>query len=186
VHKVKQFWSAVVFREPVDPDTVYENRLSPTEVKDGYLNLSNLEIPARCFQQEDILKVVMINVSGDTEEPVLFRCHQRRTKGRHGKVYRRQRFWPVGFGLKDWFHKQSIVTGDLILIAVAEQSDYLLFRAIRPKAMLMLHDRRVSERRALERRFEDRRSTIVYVAVERRKRDRRDLERRTSDRRTPD
>jgi len=85
--------------------------------------------------------------------------------------------------LKEWFEAQQIDSGDLILMAVADESNYLIFRAIRPKSLLMLHDRRKSERRALERRFENRRKTIVYVSMERRKRDRRDNERRTSERR---
>jgi len=183
MHKVKQFWSTVIFREEVEPESVFENRLSPTEVKDGYLNLSNMDIPARCFYGEDLIHVVMINVDSDKEEPVTFRCHQRKSRGKRGKTYKRQRFWPVEFGLKEWFEAQQIDSGDLILMAVADESNYLIFRAIRPKSLLMLHDRRASERRALERRFENRRKTIVYVSMERRKRDRRDNERRTSERR---
>jgi hypothetical protein len=183
MHKVKQFWSQVIFREEVLPESVFENRLSPTELKDGYLNLSNMDIPAYCFQQDDLIKVLMINISGDSEEPVLFRCHQRKAAGKKGRTYKRQRFWPMGFGLKEWFAKQQIEAGDLILLAVSANSHYLIFRAIRPKALMMLHDRRAAERRDLERRFEDRRRMILYVPFERRKRDRRDNERRKRDRR---
>jgi hypothetical protein len=183
MHKVKQFWSQVIFREEVLPESVFENKLSQTEIKDGYLNLSNMDIPAYCFQQDDLMKVLMINIGGDAEEPVLFRCHQRKAAGKKGKIYKRQRFWPVGFGLKEWFAKQHIVSGDLILLAVSAKSHYLIFRAIRPTALMMLHDRRSSERRDLERRFDDRRRTLLYVPFERRKRDRRDNERRARERR---
>jgi hypothetical protein len=145
-----------------------------------------MDIPSYCFQQDDLIKVVMINISGDNEEPVLFRCHQRKAAGKKGKTYKRQRFWPVGFGLKEWFAKQQIESGDLILLGVSALSHYLIFRAIRPKALMMLHDRRAAERRALERRFEDRRRMILYVPFERRKRDRRDNERRTRERRLKD
>ena len=186
MHKVKQFWSQVIFREEVEPESVFENRLSPTEAKDGYLNLSNMDIPPRCYQGEDVIKVVMINTRGSAEEPVLFRCHQRRAKGKRGKVYKRQRFWPIGFGLKEWFGRQNMNAGDLILMGVATRADYLLFRAIRPASLIMRHDRRSDERRALERRFEDRRKTIVFVSVERRKRDRRATDRRNVERRGTD
>lgn len=183
MHKVKQFWSKAVFREDVDPESVFENHLSPTEVKDGYLNLSNMDIPARCFHDEDLIRVVLIDIEGETEENVTFRCHQRKSKGKRGKIYKRQRFWPVNFGLKEWFQRQNIEAGDLILMAVSSENNYLIFRAIRLKALFMLHDRRNAERRSLERRFENRRSTIVHMAVERRKRDRRGRERRSVERR---
>lgn len=183
MHKVKQFWSSVIFREDVKPESVFENRLSSTEIKDGYLNLSNMDIPAYCFHENDIIKVVMININGDSEEPVLFRCHQRKAMGKRGKVYKRQRFWPMEFGLKEWFRRQHLEAGDLILMAVSDQCPYLIFRAIRPKSLMILHDRRSAERRALERRFDDRRRTLLYVPFERRKRDRRDTERRANERR---
>jgi hypothetical protein len=183
MHKVKEFWNRIIFREAVDPESVFENRLSPTEVKDGYLNLSNMDIPPRCFVDQDIINVVMINVAGDREESVTFRCRQRKAKGKKGQLFKRQRFWPLGFGLKEWFQKQDISSGDLILMAVSTEKSYLIFRAIRPKTLLMLHDRRASERRDLERRFDDRRQTIVHLSMERRKKDRRRSDRRTSDRR---
>ncbi|MBN1596079.1 hypothetical protein JW933_09160 [candidate division FCPU426 bacterium] len=183
MHKVKELWNRVLFREAVDPDSVYENRLSPTEVADGYLNLSNMDVPPRCYLDEELLQVVMINVNGKSEEPVTYRCRQRRTKGKKGKVFKRQRFWPVGFGLKEWFKKQGIEVGDLILMAVALESKYLIFRAIRPKTLLIVHDRREQERRDLERRFDDRRKTIIHVAYERRRRERRRQDRRTNERR---
>lgn len=185
MHKVKQFWSRVIFREEVDPESVYENQLSPTEVKDGYLNLSNLDVPGRCQRGEDQIQVVLINVYGEKEGPVIFRCHERKAKGKRGRVYKRQRFWPVGFGLKEWFHGQRLKAGDLIFMAVATEHDQLIFRALRPGDLLMLHDRRAAERRALERRYDSRRTTIVHVAVERRKKDRRRVERRTTERRHP-
>jgi|GEM_PF-6174145 len=183
MHKVKDFWNRIIFRESVDPESVFENRLSPTEVKDGYLNLSNMDIPPRCFVDQEIINVVMINVAGRREDPVTYRCRQRKAKGKKGKLFKRQRFWPLGFGLKEWFQKQGIAAGDLILMAVGAESNYLIFRAIRPKTLLMLHDRRATERRDLERRFEDRRKTIVHLSIERRKGDRRRSDRRTSDRR---
>jgi hypothetical protein len=183
MHKVKELWNRVVFREAVEPDSVYENRLSATEVSDGYLNLSNMDVPPRCYIDNELLHVVMINVSGKNEEPVTFRCRQRRAKGKKGKVFKRQRFWPVGFGLKEWFGKQGIESGDLILMAVAIDCNYLIFRAIRPKTFLILHDRRVNERRDLERRFDDRRHTLVHVSNERRAKERRRNDRRTDERR---
>jgi len=183
MHKVKELWNRVIFREAVEPESVYENRLSSTEVRDGYLNLSNMDIPPRCYIDNELLHVVMINVNGQSEEPVTFRCRQRRAKGKKGKIFKRQRFWPVGFGLKEWFRKEGIEAGDLILMAVATSCNYLIFRAIRPKTLLILHDRRVNERRDLERRFEDRRKTIVHVSVERRVRERRRSDRRSVERR---
>jgi hypothetical protein len=185
MHKVKQFWSKVIFREEVEPESVFENHLSPTEIKDGYLNLSNMDIPARCFQGEELIQVVLIDIGGDAEKPLTFRCHQRKSKGKRGRIYKRQRFWPVQFGLKEWFHRQRIEAGDLILMAVSSQNNYLIFRAIRPKALLMLHDRRNSERRGLERRFDGRRKTILHVTMERRRKDRRGHERRANERRHP-
>jgi hypothetical protein len=185
MHKVKQFWSQVIFQEEVDPESVYENQLSPTEVKDGYLNLSNMDVPGRCQRGEDQIQVVLINVYGDKEAPVAFRCHERKAKGKRGKIYKRQRFWPVGFGLKEWFRGQRLEAGDLIFMAVATEHDHLVFRAIRPKALLMLHDRRAAERRALERRYDSRRRTIVHVSAERRRKDRRRDERRAAERRHP-
>ncbi|MCK5242676.1 hypothetical protein KAR34_09510 [bacterium] len=183
MHKVKELWNRVVFREAVEPDSVYENRLSTTEVNDGYLNLSNMDIPPRCYIDNELLHVVMINVNGKNEEPVTFRCLQRRATGKKGKVFKRQRFWPIGFGLKEWFHKQGVETGDLILMAVATKCNYLIFRAIRPKTFIILHDRRNDERRDLERRFDDRRNTIVHVSNDRRAKERRRLDRRTLERR---
>jgi hypothetical protein len=183
MHKVKEFWNRVMFHEPVEPESVYENRLSATEVKDGYLNLSNMDIPARCFVEKELLQVVMINIDGLAEETVTFRCRQRQVQGKKGKVFKRQRFWPLGFGLKEWFQKGGITSGDLILMAVSLVSNYLVFRAIRPKTLLIVHDRRAQERRDLERRFDDRRQTLVHVSFERRKRDRRSADRRRGDRR---
>lgn len=183
MHKVKDLWNRIIFREEVEPETVFENRLSLTEVKDGYLNLSNMNIPSRYFIDEEIINVVMIDVKGLEEQPVIFRCQQRKTHGKKGKVFKRQRFWPIDFGLKEWFHKQKIESGDIILMAISLKSRYLIFRAIRPKTLLMLNDRRLTERRDLERRFEDRRQTIIHVAVERRKKDRRRNERRAIERR---
>ncbi|MCD4812203.1 hypothetical protein K8S19_00700 [bacterium] len=183
MHKVKELWNRVIFREVVESESVYENRLSMTEVGDGYLNLSNMDIPPRCHIDDELLHVVMIDVNGKFEEPVTFRCRQRKAKGKKGKVFKRQRFWPVGFGLKEWFKKQGVENGDLILMAVSTSANYLIFRAIRPKTLLILHDRRANERRDLERRFDDRRNTLVHVSMERRIRDRRNLERRNEERR---
>ncbi len=184
MHKVKELWNRILFREPVDPESVFENRLSQTEVKDGYLNLSNMNIPIRYFIDDETINVVMINVNGTEERPVTFRCRQRKTEGKKGKVFKRQRFWPVDFALKEWFQKQQISEGDLVLMAIAQKSNYLIFRTIKPKTLLMLHDRRNTERRALERRFDDdRRKTIVHVAVDRRQKDRRRKDRRANERR---
>lgn len=184
MHKVKELWNRVIFREPVEPETVFENRLSSTEIKDGYLNLSNMDIPPRCFVDAELIHVVMINVRGTNEHPVIFRCRQRRTKGKKGKMFKRQRFWPVGFGLKEWFRKQGIEKSDLILLAVSQSSNYLIFRAIRPRTLLIVHDRRANQRRDLERRFDDRRHTLVLVSLERRLKERRRLDRRNQERRT--
>jgi hypothetical protein len=172
----------VIFREDVEAENVFENRLSPTEIKDGYLNLSNMVIPGRCFFDEDRIKVLMINTDGEAQG-VVFRCHERKASGKREKIYKRQRFWPVDFGLKEWFHHEQLGPGDLLLLAVSARNNYLIFRAIRPKTLMMLHDRRDTERRALERRFEDRRRTLVFLSVDRRRRDRRKDERRTNDRR---
>jgi hypothetical protein len=183
MHKVKQFWSNAIFREAVEPETVYENRLSATEVSDGYLNLSNMDIPARCFIEQHFIQVILINTHNEDESPVMFRCHERKTKGKKGKIFKRQRFWPVGFGLKEWFMKQQLITGDLILMAVSLKHNYLIFRAFRPKTLLLLHDRRATERRDLERRTDDRRQTMAYISMDRRRKDRRALERRNLERR---
>lgn len=183
MHKVKELWNRIIFREPVEPEAVFENRLSATEIKDGYLNLSNLDIPPRCYVDAELIRVVMINVRGTNEHPVIFRCRQRRAKGKKGKIFKRQRFWPVDFGLKEWFHKQGIEKSDLILLAVSQNSNYLIFRAIRPRTLLIVHDRRSNQRRDLERRFDDRRHTIVHVSAERRHRERRRTERRNLERR---
>ncbi|MEW6516157.1 MAG: hypothetical protein AB1439_04545 [candidate division FCPU426 bacterium] len=183
MHKVKDFWNRVLFHEAVEPESVCENRLSATELKDGYLNLSNLDIPARCFFQDELIHVLMIDIHGKSEEPAVFRCRQRKSKGKKGQVFKRQRFWPAGFNLKAWFQKQGVETGDLVLLAVAQASNYLIFRAIRPKTLLIVHDRRANERRDLERRFDDRRKTLVHVGLERRQRERRRKDRRLSERR---
>lgn len=186
MHKIKYFWSQVIFREDVEADNVFENRLSPTEIKDGYLNLSNMEIPGRCFFNQDQIKVLIINSAGDPQGPFTFRCHERKASGKKEKIYKRQRFWPVDFALKEWLHQERMNPGDFLLMAVATKNNYLIFRAIHPKTLLMLHDRRDVERRALERRFEDRRRTLVYLSVDRRRRDRRKDERRLLDRRNPE
>ncbi|MCK5219589.1 hypothetical protein KAR10_08705 [bacterium] len=183
MHKVKQFWNRIIFREEVDPEAVFENRLSGTEVKDGYLNLSNMDIPLS-YVRNELISVVMIDVDGKAEEPVTFRCRQRPAPGKKGMVFKRQRFWPVGFGLKEWFQQQEISAGDFILIAIATHSQYMIFRAFRPKTMLMLNDRRAAMRRDLERRFEERRSTLIYTSLERRKKERRSTERRNLERRS--
>jgi hypothetical protein len=183
MHKVKEVWNRIFFRETVDPESVFENRLSPTEVKDGYLNLSNMDIPPRCFIDEELIHVGLINVNGDAEPTITFRCRQRRTRGKKGKVFKRQRFWPVDFDLKKWFKEQGITAGDLIIIAVSLHVNCLIFRAIRPKTLLMLHDRRASERRDVERRFDDRRQTLVHMSADRRRADRRRKERRDNERR---
>lgn len=183
MHKVKELWNRIIFHEPVEPESVFENRLSQTEVKDGYLNLSNMDIPPRYFVDDELIKVVMVNVDGSQEDPVMFRCRQKKATGKKGKVFKRQRFWPIEFGLKEWFQKQKIATGDLILMGISTKSSYLIFRAIKPKTILMLHDRRATERRDLERRFDDRRQTLLHVSVERRKGDRRRTDRRALERR---
>jgi hypothetical protein len=183
MHKIKDFWNRVLFHEPVEPESVCENRLSATELKDGYLNLSNMGIPARCFFQDELIHVLLIDIHGQSEEPVVFRCRQRKAKGKKGQTFKRQRFWPVRFNLKAWFHTQGIETGDLVLLAVTQSSNYLIFRAIRPKTLLIVHDRRANERRDLERRFDDRRQTLVHVSLERRRRERRRKDRRLSERR---
>ncbi len=182
MHKVKQFWNRIIFREEVDPEAVFENRLSSTEVKDGYLNLSNMDIP-NSYIRDELISVVMIDVDGKSEEPVTFRCRQRSAPGKKGVVFRRQRFWPVGFGLKEWFQQQEISAGDFILIAIASKSPYVIFRAFRPKTMLMLNDRRAALRRDLERRFDERRRTLVHTSLERRRKDRRRTDRRNLERR---
>jgi hypothetical protein len=175
----------MIFREEVDPETVFENRLSGTEIKDGYLNLSNMDIPLN-YIKDEMISVVMIDVDGKTEEPVIFRCHQRQAPGKKGVVFKRQRFWPVGFGLKEWFKQQEILAGDFILMAVAFKNPYMIFRAFRPKTMLILNDRRASLRRDLERRFEERRRTLLHTSLERRKKERRSTERRNLERRLKD
>jgi hypothetical protein len=183
MHKVKEFWNRIVFSEPVEPEDVYENRLSQTEFDDGYLNLSNMELPPRCYVNDELLNVVMINVAGSLEEPVQFRCRQKETVGKKGKTFKRQRFWPVGFSLHTWFVNEGLEPGDLILLGIASKSPYIIFRAIRPKTLLMLHDRRATERRDLERRFDDRRRTLVHLSIDRRKKERRNNDRRGNERR---
>lgn len=183
MHKVKELWNRAIFLEKVDPESVLENRLSPSEIEDGCLNLSNLEIPKRCFFEDTLIKVVLINTRGEQDGQVTFRCRERQAQGKKGITFKRQRFWPVNFSLKDWYAGQKIGTGDLIMIAVSERNEYLIFRAFRPKTVLIFHDRRDAERRWVERRLDDRRTTLVRMANERRTKERRRNDRRNLDRR---